>query len=80
MFRTALISAPIAAVEGVDVELEEEVTDAESPVSEGPDDADAAVWPVPEVAVLAASILSRPAVMVTGVKLLVSHTKTAVWM
>lgn len=83
-FQPAPVAAPLAVVDGPDAEPEAEVADAEAPVSEGPDDADAAVWAIsPEVVVLAApvalpaaSILSRPAVMVTGVKLSASPTRT----
>lgn len=43
IFRNAPISAPLSIVDGVDDGMEVEVADAESPVSDGPDDADAAV-------------------------------------
>lgn len=72
IFRNAPVSAPLSVVDDVDAGIEEEVADAESPVSDGPDDADAAVWAdAEEVVVTTASIFSRPAVIVTRCKALI---------
>lgn len=43
MFRSVPVSTPLSVVDDMDAETEEEVADTESPVSDGPDDADAAV-------------------------------------
>lgn len=43
IFRNVPVSAPLSVADDVDAETEEEVADTESPVSDGPDDADAAV-------------------------------------
>lgn len=43
IFRNAPVSAPLSVFDDVDAGMEEEVVDVEPPVSDGPDDADAAV-------------------------------------